>query len=87
MDRLKSNLCSEACGTPEAGYVDSDPSNPGACNGCGPQWHSLAGLLKALGGGRELNADCQTSDGGPGACIEADFVASRILPSPENCGK
>ena len=78
---------SEECGELTPGYLDPDPNNPGACNDCGPQWHSLLGLLKALGGGKELKADCKTIKGEPAICIEADYVSSRVLAAPKECGK
>ena len=76
---------SDSCGVPDGVWKDPDDK----CNGCGPpgavNYINLGTLITSFNGGQDINYDCKAADGGPAACLDADFTAERIETAPEPC--
>jgi hypothetical protein len=71
---------SDACGELEADYE----SDAGLCKGCNDTYVNLEELLNGFGA---LDYLCETTDDGPGVCLDGFFSAYRLDASPPSCGE
>lgn len=79
---------SDVCSIPDKSYKDTTSTPPGACDGCGPGWQSLGGLLAAFAGDAGLQYGCKSDTNGPAVCLTATFAAKKLDPAvwlPSDC--